>query len=291
MLKKLFSFFALAAMTGCFSLEPFYFMEEPLEKYLDPEYMKENEHYRGIIPSELIAADSFQISSGFIYGFWALHPGDTLSDTTMPFNQKATILYSHGNSGNINGYWDRVELLWEMGYRVYIYDYPGFGRSDGAPSSENCLESAKGALARLLAQKMVDTSKIVFYGYSLGGYMTTYLASDVLSPGVVILESAPASTRAFMKDSGLLGLPGGIVSGDDFDSEKRIANIGCPLLMMHGRNDSYVVFEHNALALWELANDPKDSFWVEGAGHGDVPYVAGDEYSTKVKEFIDSILP
>lgn len=289
--KRLFLSIALLLNAGCFSLEPFYYDNVHTDSYLDPEVMKNFEHYRGIIPDDLIVPDSFSISSGLVYGFWALHPGDTLSDTSMPFAERVTILYSHGNSANIDAYWDRVELLWEMGYRVYIYDYPGFGRSKGEPSSVTCFESAKGALERILAQKMVDTSEIVFYGFSLGGYMTTYLAADVHSPGAVILESSPASTAALLKDSGLLGLPGGLVSGDDFDSEKRIANIGCPLLMMHGRSDSYVVFEHNALVLWGLAEEPKDSFWVQNAGHGNVPYTAGDDYSKKIEEFIGTYLP
>jgi len=272
---------------GCFSMEPFYFENQPLDAYFQPGDMAKYEHYRGIIPDELIEPDSFVVDSDTIYGFWALQASDTLPE---PDSAVLTVLYNHGNEDNINNYWDRVELLWELGCRVYIYDYPGFGRSQGEPSSQTCYASAEGALEKVRADWRVDTSLLVFYGFSLGGYMTTHLAADVSPPAAVILEAVPASTSALIKDSGLLGVPGGIISGDDFDSEKRIAEIDCPLLMIHGKADDYLVFERHALVLWELAAEPKDSLWVEGAAHADVPYVAGEAYTQKLAEFFSKHL-
>ena len=272
---------------GCFSLEPFYFENERLDEYFKPEDMEQFEHYRGIIPDELIEADSFVAEGDTIYAFWALQPADTLEE---PDTAIVTILYNHGNEGCINNYWDRVELLWELGYRVYIYDYPGFGRSQGEPSSASCYASAEAALSLVRWDLRVGSSRLAFYGFSLGGYIATYLAADVWSPGAVILEAAPASTAALIKDSGLLGLSGGIVSSDDFNNEKRIGDIGCPLLMMHGKADDYLVFERHAMVLWELAAQPKDSFWVANAGHGDIPYIAGDAYSEKIDEFLNEHL-
>lgn len=284
MSKRILLVFTLLASLGCFSLEPFYFEDEQVDEYFKPEDMEQFEHYRGIIPDELIVADSFVAEGDTIHAFWALQPTDTLEepDTTI-----VTILYNHGNEGCINNYWDRVELLWDLGYRVYIYDYPGFGRSQGEPSSEACYASAEAALSSVRWDWRVDTSRLVFYGFSLGGYMATYLAADVWSPGAMILEAALASTAALIKDSGLLGLPGGIVSGDDFNNEKRIGDVGCPLLLIHGKADDYIIFEHHALLLWELASDPKDSFWVAKAGHGNIPYVAEELYTEKIQNFIE----
>jgi len=271
---------------GCFSLEPFYFKNVSVDEYFRAEDMEEYEHYQGIIPDELIRADSFVVDSDTIYAFWALQPADTLEepDTTL-----ITILYNHGNYHNINHYWDRVELLWELGYRVYIYDYPGYGKSQGEPNSESCFASAEEACYIVRNYDLVDTTRLVFYGFSLGGYMSAHLAADVWSPAAVILEAVQASTAALLKDSGLLDLPSGIVSGDDFDNEKRIADIDCPLLMIHGKADDYTVFERHALVLWELAEQPKDSFWVEDAGHGDIPYAAGEAvYGKRIVEFLDT---
>lgn len=281
---------ALAILFGlsCFSLEPFYFENTKLDEYFKPEDMAEYEHYRGIIPGSRILPDSFVVGADTIYGFWALRPGD--GQPIYPPPVVVTVLYSHGNEDNINAYWDRVELLWELGCRVYIYDYPGYGRSQGEPCSRTCFESAETAFEQVRGNPLVDTSRIVFYGFSLGTYMATYLAAEVSSPAASILEAAPASTSALIKDSGLLGVPGGVVSGDDFSNEKRIANIGCPLLMIHGRDDDYLVFERHALLLWELAQEPKDSLWVEGAVHGDIPYVAGDAYGEEIDEFLNEHL-
>lgn len=267
------------------SLGSFYFRGVYLDEYFRPEDMEQCEHYRGIIPERLIEADSFLVGSDTIYGFWALRPQDTLDVEPRP--PVVTILYNQGNQDNINYYWDRVELLWEMGYRVYIYDYPGYGRSQGTSTGEGCFKAAIGALRQVRWNYVVDTNLVVYYGFSLGSYMATYLAADSISPAAVILESAPASTSALIHDSGLLDMPGGILSADDFDNEKHIGNIGCPLLMIHGVDDDYMVFERHAAVLWELAVQPKDSFWVQGAGHGDVPYVAGEEYADRIESFIE----
>lgn len=287
--KKILLILPVLLILGCFSLEPFHYRNEAVDEYFRPEDMKEYEHYRGIIPDELIEADSFVAGSDTIYAFWALQPEDidTLEEPDTPI---ITILYHQGNYHNINHYWDRVELLWELGYRVYIYDYTGFGRSQGEPTSEGCYESAEEAYYVVRYDDRVDTSRLVFYGMSLGGFMATYLAAELWSPPAMIMECATASTSALLKGSALLGLPGGIVSGDDFDNEKRIADIDCPLLMMHGKLDDYIVFDQHALVLWELAEEPKDSFWVEEANHGDIPYVAGDAYGEKIVEFLNTNL-
>ncbi len=272
----------LLLLTGCFSLEPFYFRNESVDKYFKTQDMAREKHYRGIIPQSLIKADSFVVEGDTIFAFWAMQPIDTLKQ----LDKTVTILYSHGNLRNINTYWDRVELLWELGYRVYIYDYPGFGRSQGKPSSAACFSSAKAALNRVYSNPNVDTANVVFYGYSLGTYVATYLASEVRAPVVLTLESAAASSSAFIEDSGLLDLPGGVISDDDFDNEKRIAHINCPLLMIHGKADAYVVFNHHVPKLWELAKEPKDSLWIENAGHGNIPYIAGNTYTKKIVNFI-----
>lgn len=289
MSKRLTLLFVLLGSLGCFSLEPFYYRNTRLEEYFRPEDMAAYHHYRGIIGENLIVPASFVVEGDTIYGFWAMRQGDQIP--VYPPAQVVTVLYHHGNYENINNYWDRVELLWELGCRVFIYDYPGFGRSQGTPTSQSCCGAARGALDEVLANVFVDTSRIVHYGYSLGGYMATFLAAEVRSPAALILESAPASTAALFEDSGLLDLSPGVVSGDDYDNESRIADAGCPLLMMHGKADDYVVFERHAPVLWELASEPKDSFWVRDAGHNDLPWVAGPAYGEKVTEFLDTCIP
>ncbi|MBD3284891.1 alpha/beta fold hydrolase [candidate division WOR-3 bacterium] len=289
MIKRLIPGLMIITMTGCFSLEPFYYQNVELNEYFGEKDMKQWENYRGIIPDELIVADSFTAGTNTIFAFWALQEPDTVTDTTAePDTSIVTVLYNHGNYHNINHYWDKVEFLWEMGYRVYIYDYPGFGRSTGEPTSETCYESAEMAYFQVISGDVaeINASRLVYYGMSLGGYMTTFLAADISSPAAAIMESCPASTSALMKDSGLLDLPGGIVSADDYDSQARIADIGCPLLLMHGRMDDYITFDNHAVVLWEAASEPKDSFWVDEACHGNVSTVDCEAYQKKVTGFI-----
>jgi pimeloyl-ACP methyl ester carboxylesterase len=283
--------FSSILLVSCLSMESFYFMNKSVDVYFQSQDMAEYERFRDLIPDELIVADSFQIDEDWMYGFWALQPSDTIEDVEDGFDSTViTVMYSHGNSHNINRYWDRVELLWELGYRVYIYDYPGFGRSEGEPTSAACFSCAGEALESVMDFDLTNISRLVYYGYSLGGYVAVYLAAEEWSPPGLVIESSPASTDALLKDSGLLGLPSGIVSADDFNNEERIAEIDCPLLIMHGRIDDYITFDHNAMVLWDLAAQPKDSLWVADAGHDDLPYVAGDDYGEKLEEFITNYL-
>ena len=116
--------------------------------------------------------------------------------------------------------------------------------------------------------------------------MAGYLAADVAHPPALILEAGPASVTALLRDSGLISLPGSYVAEADFDNERRIADIACPLFMLHGRLDDVASFERHAPPVWKRAREPKESLWIDHAGHSDIPDVLGWEYYEKVTDFI-----
>jgi fermentation-respiration switch protein FrsA (DUF1100 family) len=122
--------------------------------------------------------------------------------------------------------------------------------------------------------------------WSLGTFVATYLAADIHHPAALILESAPASTTALIKDSAILDVPGCYAVDADFDNEERISEIDCPLFMIHGKEDDFVVVERNFTPLWEKAEEPKDSLLVEGAKHSDILHVLGDDYHKEIIGFI-----
>jgi len=274
--------FCVLLLVGCvriISLDDFLFEPTTVDEYLRYDDLVEW-GTRFIIPDSLVEPVTLTSMDNRIYGFFVKGNPDSVA------NNVVTILYCHGRGDNINRYWVRVEYLWEMGFNVFIFDYQGYGMSEGSPSGEALYSDGREALAYVRTHPDVDTGKIVYYGWSLGTFVATYLAADVSHPVSLILEAAIASATVLLRDSALLNMTGSYVVDADFDNEGRIADIGSPLLMMHGRADDYVVFERHVPPLWDKAVEPKESLWVDGAEHDDIPEILGSVYNSTVIDFL-----
>ena len=270
------------SLLGCvriISLDDFLFEPTTVDEYLRYEDLVEWDT-RFIIPDTLVEPVILTSMDNRIYGFFVRGNPDSVA------NNEVTILYCHGRGENINRYWVRVEYLWEMGFNVFIFDYQGYGMSEGSPSGEALFSDGREALTYVLSHPAVDTTKIVYYGWSLGTFVVTYLAQEIRHPASVILEAVIASATALLRDSGLLNLTGSYVVDAEFDNEGRIADIGSPLLVMHGRADDYVVFDRHVPPVWDNAVAPKESLWVDGAGHDDIPEILGLIYNNTVVDFV-----
>ncbi len=203
---------------------------------------------------------------------------------------RATLLYSHGTSRNVGRYWDRVELLWGLGYSVLIYDYPGYGLSTGSPDEAGVFAAAQAALEHLVTLPGVDPDAVFVMGYSLGGGPTYELAARAgrgEAPAIagVISESTFCSADALVQDGSFLDLSGSFLVNARFDNCARIAELDVPVLIIHGRADDFVVFRH-AEMLEAAARTPPSTLFVEGADHSDVPLVAGDAYAEAITAFL-----
>lgn len=278
----------VAVTAGCriYTLDNFYFDPEILDgDYLQPADFENYYHIRNIIPDSLREQVILDVNGNAVYAFFVPAP-ETIIDPI-------TVIFSNGNDRNINRYWSWVESLWECGYNVFIYDYEGFGKSDGEPSDEACFRDVRAAIDHVRARPGINNSKIVYMALSMGTYVATYAAADYITPTLLILESPPASTAALVKDSYLLGLPAGYFSdATDFDSEKRIDRIDCPLFIMAGEDDDYVVFERNGEILFSKAKGPKELWLVNGAKHTNIKDVVGHtEYRNRISGFVNQYMP
>jgi pimeloyl-ACP methyl ester carboxylesterase len=272
--------------SNCLKLDRFLFSPWIVNEYFLPGSIDSAAwHVRGIIPDTLYREEVELTSSGgnHIYGF-LVQPKNS-----QPLDG-VTILYCHGNSHCINRYWGRVELLWEMGYRVFIFDYQGYGRSQGGPTGEACLADGRAALAFLRGRPEVDTTRIVYYGWSMGTFVATYLAADSLKPFGLILESPPASAEALVNEVTVFDIPGSMLTRfySDFDNENRIARVGVPALLLAGREDEMVPPARHAQRIIAAAEGhiDVDVCWADTAGHENVPYVLGDEYARRITTYI-----
>ncbi len=273
----------LVAISGCTSLDSFLFNPEVVDEYhwdeVDPQLDGElTDPHPSLVGPDDRFEGFVEVAGRRVHYVFARRPGAT-----------DTIFYSHGNRKHLGRYWDRVELMWELGYHVLVYDYPGFGRSEGEPSEQGIYENAEAVLDLLPTLPEVDPARVWLFGYSLGGGPTFELASraergQALAPLGVITESAFCSVAALVEDGAFLDLPASYVSNFEFDNCAKAATLTVPMLLIHGADDDFVVPRH-AEMLADRAPRARLEM-VPGAGHSDIPLVAGSAYQDWIQAFI-----
>ncbi len=211
-----------------------------------------------------LTSGRFQISTRYIE-----HPG-----------ARYTILYSHGNAEDIEDIAVLLEPFQGLGVSVLAYDYAGYGTSEGAPSERQLYQDIDAAYRYLVEDRGVSPLHIVLYGRSIGSGPSVDLASR-RPVGGLILESA--FTSAFRVATRVSLLP-----WDRFDNLEKMRRVRCPVLVMHGTEDTLIPLHHGQ-ALFDAVVGHKQSLWVVGGAHGDLPIVAGDRFVASVREFLGTI--
>jgi uncharacterized protein len=197
-----------------------------------------------------------------------------------------TLLIFHGNAGNIGDRLSWIEMLHGLNVNVLIFDYRGYGKSEGQPFEEGLYRDARAAWEWWAQERQPGGEKLILVGESLGGAVAVNLAARV-APAGLIVQSTFTSARDIAKTMLPLGLllP---VTGVRFDSVKEIALVGCPKLIIHGTQDEIIPFRLGKI-LYEAAPSPKSFYSVSGAGHNDLLWVAGAEYSRRVQLFLSTL--
>jgi uncharacterized protein len=234
-------------------------------------------------PSRTLAADPQRVGLRFKDVTFPAADGVKLHGWLIPGRSPITLLYSHGNGGNIA---DRVTiarlLVDQLGVGVFMYDYRGYGRSDGAPSEAGLVSDAIGARAALVGEG-VAAHDIVYFGRSLGSAVTVDLALVHPARGVV-LESPIASVRAMANTV----VPGaGHLFRTRWDSLSKMPRLRAPLLVIHGDADEVVPYAQGR-AIFAAAPEPKTFFTVRGGRHYDME-AAWPEYWAVWRAFLASL--
>ncbi len=198
---------------------------------------------------------------------------------------RATLLFFHGNAGNIGDRVENLKLLHELGLRVLIFDYRGYGLSEGTPSEQGLYQDARAAFDYLRSRNDVDPDRIALFGRSLGGAVAVDLATRVPC-WRLILESTFTSLSDMARQVLPLPLIHRLVT-ERFDSLGKIGGVRVPLLQFHGTQDLTVPFELGR-RLFEAAAGPKEFVPIPGAGHTDTYLVGGTMYREKLRAFLAS---
>ncbi len=192
----------------------------------------------------------------------------------------ATFLFCHGNAGNLTHRLDILERLAAAGIRTFIFDYRGYGRSEGKPGEEGLYRDARAAYDRLAAEPGVEPGRIFAYGESLGGAVAAQLTLDRPCAGV-ILQSTFRSLRAIGRETfPVLHL----LARHRFETEAKLARIAAPVLVVHGEADT-LIGPHHARRLHEAAREPKWLHLVPRADHNDLWEVGGRDLVLRLRRF------
>jgi fermentation-respiration switch protein FrsA (DUF1100 family) len=181
---------------------------------------------------------------------------------------KDVLLFAHGNGGNLSHRtWAIDQLRRALGVSVLIFDYPGYGKSEGKPSEQGCYAAADAVYDWLTTVQKVPPARILLYGESLGGGVMVDLASRrphralILDRTFTSLPDVAASVYFF--------LPVHLLMRNRYDSLSKIGRCHRPVFVMHGDVDRIIPFRLGQ-QLFEAANEPKCFFAMPGVDHNNL---------------------
>ena len=197
-----------------------------------------------------------------------------------------TILYSHGNGENVSQLLNRAEKMRsDFKCNVLVYDYAGYGKSEGNPTAPGVLDDGLAALTYLNQQEEIPTDQVIVWGFSLGGSVAVDLASKHKVKALIIESSF--TSLAEMGRVVVPLFPAEYLLWEQLSSIKKIGNVRCPVFISHGRADRTIPFSQGE-RLFEAANEPKTFFIPpEGFDHHSAPHSA--EHSEALRRFFHSL--
>ena len=211
-------------------------------------------------------------SGGRLHGWWCPTEGAT-----------GALLYCHGNGGNLSVWADHVEMIRkELGESVLIFDYPGYGKSEGHPDQAACCAAADAAYHWLLKQARVPAERILIYGGSLGGGPAVDLASR--RPHRALLLACTFTSLPEVSQTHYPWLPVRWLMRNRFDNLGKIALCRGPVVIAHGTDDALFPFAEGE-ALFAAGAGPKLFLPLSGQGHVD----PDAEFFRKARQFLERV--
>ena len=249
-LMKYFSWLLLLYIVYCGLL--YFFQRQILfPRHLVPQPLKSDQQIDGL--------QKLWLNTGFgRVEAWFMPPFSNRPAAPAP-----AVIFGHGNGETIDFWPANLEGFTGLGIALLLVEYPGYGSSAGSPSQDSIAQTFVAAYDDLVTRKDIDSSRIIFFGRSLGGGAVCALA-QMRSSAALILMSTFTSVRSFAKQ---FLFPSFLVR-DPFDNLSVIKNYSGPVLILHGRNDEVIPFSHGR-KLYQAAQNGKMIGYE--AGHNDCP--------------------
>jgi len=197
------------------------------------------------------------------------------------------ILFSHGNAGNLSSRNYLVELQFRAGASVFVYDYCGFGKSEGLPTIEGICDDGLAAYDHVVSKLGYHPSNVIAYGESLGGAVAAYVSSQRECGGIIIQSGFESLRKIALDIFPLLHIfPVRMFPPQPLDSLSIVQLTHPPLLIVHGVLDPVVPYEHGK-ALYNAACEPKELLTLPLTGHNDISNTAPNEYVAALKRLLE----
>ncbi len=201
---------------------------------------------------------------------------------------RPVLLWAHGNAGNITHRLEPLAELHRRGLTVFLFDYRGYGRSDGAPSEEGLYLDALAAYDHLLNERKIPPARIIAYGTSLGSPVAGELARQRPVAGLIL--EAPFPSVAAVARGAFRGLPAHLFVRARFDLARRLREVHVPVLVLHGERDTVIPVDLGR-AVFAAAGEPKEFVAIPGANHNDLHLVGGETYYQALLQFARHVTP
>ncbi len=199
---------------------------------------------------------------------------------------RGTVIIFHGNAGNISHRLELLRFFHRLGLNAFIFDYRGYGQSEGRPSEHGTYLDAEAAWLYILQSRHILPEKIILFGRSLGGPIAAWLAQKY-NPGALIIESSFTSIPELAAEL-YPYFPVKLLCRYQYNTAEYIKKINCPILIIHNVNDELVPFKHGQ-KLFEVAHRPKEFSQIVGS-HNELDLTARARYEECINSFISRFL-
>jgi uncharacterized protein len=205
------------------------------------------------------------------------------SKDSVEIADRKVVLFCHGNAGNISHRMETVEYILGLNTSIMLFDYRGFGKSEGAPGEEEVYQDALVCYNWLIDKKNFSPDQIIIFGRSLGGAVAVDLASKVPSGGVIV-ESSFTSAKAMAKEMFPI-FPINLILKYKLNSIDKISNVKCPVLVTHSSEDDLIPYKMG-VELFNAAGKPR-KFIILSGSHNERYYLNDSNYRNALIEMIN----
>ncbi len=193
-------------------------------------------------------------------------------------DRRGVVLFFHGNAGNISHRLESIDVFHRLRLSVFIFDYRGYGQSEGRVTEKGTYLDAEAAWRYLLDERQVDPGEIYIFGRSLGGAVGSWLAQDH-TPRALIVESTFTSIPDIAAQLYPF-LPVRRLARFRYSAIDYVQQVSCPVLIVHSRDDEMIRFSHGR-KLFEAANEPKQFLEIRGSHN--------EGFITSAKLYVDGL--
>jgi fermentation-respiration switch protein FrsA (DUF1100 family) len=201
---------------------------------------------------------------------------------------RRTVLLCNGNAGNMSYRLHRaVQMQRRLGVSVLLFDYRGYGRSEGSPDEQGTYRDARAAWGFAVDEKRIPPADLVIFGESLGSAIAAQLSLD--RPAAALVLESPFTSVPDMARAAYPFLPPvGALIRTRYDTVSKVPGLRLPLLVLHGERDEVVPFAQGR-RLFDAAPAPKRFHAIPSAGHNDTYVAGGEDYWRVLREFLAAL--